>query len=229
MAFTAPFQTESLFSVDPGQTGFRAVTTYTLQQGYALFDLPRFEGFYRFHNDIEVDIAIPVELSIGSSTYYNYGSTTVVLNYRIHDSSNESWIPSIGVGPQLSFPSALGDHHIGTSYMHGYLPLIAEKDFGPWNAVGNLAVGINPGSGEKSYGFAGASLTREITQPLRLGAELYYQSSPQTGLKDVVAFNVGGKLKLGNNQQLYFAVGRGLVNGANADRFHTYFAYQINF
>ena len=70
--FAAPFETESIFSVNPGQIGLRMVTTYEHQQDDVSMNLPKLEGLYRFSENAELDVSVPVELDIESGPHYAF-------------------------------------------------------------------------------------------------------------------------------------------------------------
>jgi hypothetical protein len=228
--FAAPFETEGTFNAsEPGQAGMRDVITYHDEKGQRSITIPDLEGFYRFSDDMEIDVSVPFVVgseSGGTGTTYALGSVALEFDWRLFKPGKDSWLPKIGIAPEIDLPSGAPRFGIGTGYVHAYLPLIFEESVGGWSLVQNVAAGINPGAGNRNYAFVGASASHPVTDSLSLGGELYYQGSESRGLKDQVSFTVGGKYEFGNHERVYFGIGRGIVNGDNANRLSTYLAYQ---
>ncbi len=228
----APFETDDIFSTsDVGETLLRNIVTYSQDAETRSLTLPRFDVAHRFGKDIELGFSLPFELvrQTGGGTHYAFSSSSIAVAYRIHKGSDESWAPSIGIAPQLGFPSAAPQHDIGTGQVHAYLPLIVEKEFGKWSIFSNAAYGINPGAGNRNYWFLGTAATREITDDITVGGEIYHRSSTSTGKPDTTGFNIGMKYDTAKNQALYVSVGRALQNPIRTNQVSTYFAYQLSF
>jgi hypothetical protein len=232
LAFQAPFQTESTFSVDdPGDAAIRAIGSYWQRENNIQTRLPQLQGLYRVSKTLEIDVSVPFQTDTQPSTgtHYALGSSSIEVCYRFFKPEDKSWLPSFGTCPQVYIPSAAPQYGIGTGYVHGYLPLIIEKDIGKWSLVGNVAVGINPGDGNRDYLFIGQSVTRELTEDWSIGGDIYFESSKSEGRKDTAAMELGAKYSIDKKQNIYLSVGRAFLNPENTDEFHSYFVYQITF
>lgn len=230
LAFQAPFQTTSTFSVDnPGDFGFRAIGTDLQRQGENQASLPELEVMYRISKSFEIDVGVPFQTDTQEGLHYALGSVRASFDYRFFDPPDKSWLPSLSVAPQILLPSAAPEYGIGTGYVHAFLPLIIEKDIGNWSLVGNVAYEINPGDGNRDYVFIGASATHPITDDWSLGGDIYYQSSTSIGTKDTVGVEVGAKYNLGKKENLYFAIGTAVLNTVNTNEVNTFLGYQITF
>ncbi len=226
-AFSAPFQAESIFSVDTEEIGLRLVSEGTLRESGGEATLPGFQAIYRFVSFLELELSLPLELRsrTGSSTRYGLASASVGLSVRPYQARGESWLPSLGVSPKLQFPSPCG---VGSEHVRAYFPIIVEKKLGAWSALANLALGLDPEPGNRHTVFVGAILTRPVSDSFGLGAELFFRSSSSVEAPSVLGFNLGAKYQSGR-QALYASLGRGLRNARRTNRFSAYLAYQISF
>ncbi len=93
---------------------------------------------------------------------------------------------------------------------------------------------INPGLGNRNYGFSGVELQRQVTDKLMLGGEVFYQLSSMVGRGGSAGFNLGGVYDFTDHDHLLFSAGRGgiidAVDAAAATNPATYYvAYQWTF
>jgi hypothetical protein len=218
-AFAAPFQTETPFDSNPGQGAERFTTQYETRQGKTTVYLPEIETSYRFTDDFSLAVEFPFErVTEGGAPYYGYGSTAVTMAYRFYKEQAGSWVPSIAIAPELDLPAPASQQGLGTGYLHAYIPLSFETNFGSWAALWNLAAGINPGPQNRNYAFAGFELARPVTNNILVGGELFYRSPKSTGLKNLLGFSVGVKYSVAKGQDLYASIGRGLINARSTDQ-----------
>ena len=88
---------------------------------------------------------------------------------------------------------------------------------------------INPGIGNKNYGFFGAALWRKVSDQLNVGVEVFHQTSPANGVKDSSGVNVGAIYDFSENWHLLTSVGTGVQNRSTTNQFSYYLAAQLTF
>jgi hypothetical protein len=110
-----------------------------------------------------------------------------------------------------------------------FLPVWLQKDFDPWTVYGGGGYWINPGEGNKNYGFFGVALWRKVTDRLNLGVEVFHQTSPADGVPDSTGFNIGATYDFSENWHVLASAGRGLQNTSATNQFSYYLALQLTF
>lgn len=188
------------------------------------------ELLYRFNSNGEFDIALPFELKHQSNgaSFYNFGSAAFDLNLRLYESSDTSWLPSLGIGPEIHFPSA-GSPEIGSSYFQTYIPIIIEEDIGQWSLLSNIAYGVNPGNNNSNYWFAGGVITYRIFDYWDVGSEVYYRSRQSNANPEVIGFNMGTKIKFQKGSILYFSAGQAFDRVDQNNLISLFLGFQLQF
>jgi hypothetical protein len=113
--------------------------------------------------------------------------------------------------------------------MQVFLPIWLQKDFGPWSAYGGGGYWINPGAGNKNYGFLGAALWRKVNDRLNLGAEVFHQTSPSAEVKESTGLDVGVIYDLSEHWHLLGSAGTGIQSRRETNRFSYYIAVSLTF
>lgn len=106
------------------------------------------------------------------------GDAELAAKYRFLHQSNGSWTPDVALFPRLFVPT--GGRAFGTGHASLFLPLWAEKDFGPWSVFGGGGWQLNPGSGQRDFWQGGVAISRAIGKRGSLGAEVYAQTRDTT-------------------------------------------------
>lgn len=173
--------------------------------------------------DLQLTAVLPLAYDAGGRT--GLGNVELAAKYKfLHQ--DDAGI-DLAVFPRLFLPSAtraLGDDH--PAY---FLPLWAEKDFGPWSFFGGGGCTLNRGGASQDFCEGGMAVTREILDGLRLGLELYHAGADTRGGK--VATSLGGGLTydLGETYHLLAYWGPGLENRAETGRYNWYAAWLFTF
>jgi hypothetical protein len=107
-----------------------------------------------------------------------------------------------------------------------FIPLWIQKSWGPWTTYGGGGYWINPGTGNRDYGFVGWEIQRDITKQFTLGAEIFHQTASTVGGDSHTGFNIGTIINITDNHHILFSSGRD-IDGSN--RFSFYVAYQLTF
>jgi hypothetical protein len=192
---------------------------------------PGLEVNYGAAPNLQLHLLTPLALDrpSGGPTAFGFGDVELGAKYRFIEESKDSWRPQVGVFPLVELPTGDERRGLGGGHTRVFLPVWLQKSQGDWLTYGGGGYWINPGPGNRNYWFAGWLLQRQITKPLALGAEVFYQTADTIGGKDSAGFNVGGVYDLSDRYHLLFSVGRGLKNATAADRLSYYAAFQYTF
>ncbi len=120
------------------------------------------------------------------------GNLTLDAKYRFSDGREDSWRPSLGVLPFVTFPVAHAPH--GTNIPDFGLIGIASFDFPLGLSLdANLGVGgkAQRPQGYLAQGFASAALGLDIGERWSIFGEVFYSSAAERGARGSVGFDAG--------------------------------------
>ena len=133
-------------------------------------------------------------------------------------------MPQVGTFPQLEVPTGDVDRGLGTGRLHAFLPLWAQKSFGPWTIYGGGGYGINPGQGNRDWTFFGLVTQCQVRKDILIGAEVFHHTAMQDGDQDDTAFNLGTVIDFNDPYHLLLSAGRSIDGPTD---FQVYAAFQI--
>lgn len=195
--------------------------------------LPHFEFNYGIIPDVQLHLLFPMAYahSKGGPSAYGPGDTEVGVKYRfIHESDT---MPQVGIFPIVHVPTGDSERDLGSGHVPVFLPLWAQKSWGPWTTYGGGGYWINPGAGNRNFWQAGWLLQREIVKSLTLGAEIFYFSKDTQEGGEVVGYNIGGIWDLSEQHHILFSAGDDIAGDREAHahwrRFSAYLGYQWTF
>jgi len=227
----APFRTD-----DPEIVDFGHFELDLFSQGTKTSDgwsgmLPGFEANYGLLPNVELHalILLGYTAPVGGRTGFAPGDIELGVKYRFITPGEDDWFPQVAFYPLVEIPG--GNQKLGFSTGHAqfFLPIWLQKDFDPWTVYGGGGYWINPGSGNRNYGFVGIALWRKITEEFSLGVEVFHQTSPADGVKDSTGFNVGATYDISENWHLLVSAGSGLRNRSSTNQFSYYAGLQLTF
>jgi hypothetical protein len=197
-------------------------------------------GWSGAHAQIEVNYgAIPnlqlhliaplaYDASAQGGRHYGYGDTEVGAKYRFVQETAS--IPQVGVFPLLEIPTGSANHNLGGDHVQAFLPLWLQKSWGEkgrqWTAYGGGGYHINPGAGNRDWGYLGAVLQRQLLENVLIGGEIYHHTPTKIDERADTAFNLGTVIDFGEHHHLLFSAGRS-IDGPT--EFQAYVAYQLTF
>lgn len=225
----APFVTD-----DPGTAEHFEITLavqYTRIARESMGEAPSLEVNYAARENVELHALFRLAFDhvSGERTQWGYGDTELGIKYRFLDQDNEGWLPAAAFFPLVLLPTGDEDRGLGTGHTRGFIPLWLGRDFGKWSTFGGGGYWINPGDGNRNYWFAGLGITRQVTDDLKLGGEVFYITRTETDGKDAPGFNLGAVYDISDQHHILFSAGRGLRNASETNEFSTYIAYQLTF
>jgi hypothetical protein len=187
-------------------------------------NIAEFELDYGLFEGIEIGIAAPVITIIRAPAtsprrVFGPGDTSLLVKYNFHREREGSWLPALTVNLSVELPTGDIDRQLGSGQIDVWLNGIAQKSLsnkttlrlnGGIFFVGDLAAGA---IGLRTRGrvlTGGASVVREFTPKLQLGAEVTGARSPQFNLsRGQLQMMIGGNYALKSGLSIDF----GLIAG----------------
>ena len=221
-----PFITDDPETVEYQHGEFYIASQYANNKDGKAGTLPHFEFNYGVIPDVQLHLLVPLAFvhPDGGPTNYGLGDTEVGVKYRfIHESETT---PQIGIFPIVHVPTGDSDLGLGSGHVPMFLPIWAQKSWGPWTTYGGGGYWINPGGDNKNFWQLGWLGQREITKALTLGAEIFYFGKDTDDGRDRTGYNIGGIFNLSENHHILFSAGSDI---AGDNRFSAYLGYQWTF
>jgi hypothetical protein len=187
-------------------------------------DAPHFEGNYGAAPGLQLHLIVPLGYARpdGGPTTWGLGDVELGAKYRFVEETDGR--PQVGAFPLVELPSGDAGRGLGAGHVRAFLPVWAQKTFGAVTTYGGGGYWINPGAGNRDYGFAGWQLQVHATSAVSPGVEIYYQSKSTDAGRAQVHFNAGLILDLSEESHVLVSAGRA-VHGC--DCAHAYVAYLL--
>ena len=193
--------------------------------------LPGFEFNYGILPDVQLSVTAPFEYSraTGEGSQLGYGDTEIAVKYRFIQEDESGWRPQVSFYPSLELPTADTAEEEDESHTRTFLPLWAQKSWGPWTTFGGGGYWINPGAENRDYWFFGWALVRKITENFSFGGEIFHQTADTVESTASSGFNLGGIYDFNEKHHLVFSAGRGIGHASGTNKFSYYVGYEVTF
>jgi len=187
---------------------------------------PHLEVNYGAISNLQLHLITPLayDAPAHGTRQYGYGDTEVGVKYRFIQEADLS--PQVGLFPLLEIPTGSANGDLGSGHVQAFLPIWLQKGFGPWTVYGGAGYGINPGIGDRNWGYGGLVAQCQISKSILLGAEVYHRTAMQIGMQADTAFNLGAVIDFSYRHHLLFSAGRSITGRTD---FQAYIAYQFTF
>lgn len=152
---------------------------------------PIFDINYGFRDAIQLKYEMPI-LNVktnGVSNETGLGDAKAGVKWRFLEEKGRR--PQLATYPAINVPTGSESRGLGSGAVVYFLPLIAEKSWGPWTAYANVGWVIQPASENSDYRYYGATLTRETMKTLKIGAEIYGNGTTTPGSVRSAGWNAG--------------------------------------
>jgi hypothetical protein len=149
---------------------------------------------YGAAKDLQLTAILPADYSENGGWRTGAGNLQLSAKYRFLHQAEGSWIPDVAIFPAVSLPTAA--RGFGSPHATLFLPVWAQKDFGPWSTFGGAGLTLNPGPGNRNYWLTGWAVSRKVNDRLSLGAEIYHQTADTDGARAFTAVGVGATWQL---------------------------------
>lgn len=226
-----PFRTD-----DPETVDYQHFEVIPSLQGTKAFGgwaaaLPAVEANYGALPNLQLHVAISQGFvaPAGGRTGAALGNLELAVKYRFVAPGENDWFPQVAFYPAVEVPTGNQKFGLGTGHTQVFLPLWLQKDFEPWTVYGGGGYWINPGFGNKNFGFVGIALWRKMTEALNLGVEVFHQTAAVEGEPGMTGFDVGATYDLSEHWHLLASAGTGLQNRPATNQFSYYLGLQWTF
>jgi hypothetical protein len=164
--------------------------------------------------NVQLTAVLPLAYSARDYSLKDFkaGSGVIELAAKIklfHQSESGGGL-DLAVFPRLFVPT---DSNFGPAKINLFLPVWVGKDVGKWSVFGGGGYDINPGPEGRNYWQGGIAITRELSEKVSLGAELWRQGADAPGGPGTTTFNVGATYRLTKHWSLIGSVGPTFIDG----------------
>jgi len=221
-----PFRTDDPEPVELKNWEVYLASQYADNRDGLAYTAPHMEINYGIFPNFQFHVILPAEYvkPAGQPSHYGYGDTELGLKWKFYENEAEHFL--IGMFPLLEVPTGDKTKGLGNGQPQFFMPVWLQKSWGAWTTYGGGGYWVNPGTGNRDYGFVGWEIQREITKQLTLGAEIFHQTASAVDGDSSTGFNIGTIINITDNHHILFSSGRDL-DGPN--RFSFYIAYQLTF
>jgi len=187
---------------------------------------PHFELNYGVITNVQLHLIAPLAYNAPNDgpVQYGYGDTELGVKFRFWQQT--STLPEAAIFPLLEVPCGNGERGLGSSRCQALLPIWLQKDVGKWTIYGGGGCWINPGAGNRNWGFFGAVLQYQVRDNVLIGGEINHSTPAEIGGRDDTAFNIGTVIDFSEHQHLLFSAGRSIDGPTD---FQCYIAWQFTF
>lgn len=176
---------------------------------------------YGLAPNLQFTFVAPIEIEHGPHGLHGMGDIELGVGYRVVEQREGSWVPDIAIKPTITLPTA--QHDLGLHRVGGFISAWASKDIGDWSMFGGGGYGINPGAGNKDFALAGFALTRQVSEEVNLGVEVYHQSADVVGGPSITRAALGATWQFDEKVALIFSGGPGLNRPRETGRYAFFF------
>jgi len=219
-----PYVTDDPEPTDPGHweiydfvSGARAEGRATGQAGLDIN--------YGGARNLQLTLVLPADYQTGVAA--GLGEVELAAKYRFLRQAPGSWLPDMAFFPRLITPTA--PRRLGGGQTGAFLPLWAEKDFGPWSVFGGGGYDINPGPGNRDFWQGGLTVTRAVAGRWSLGVEVYHQTAMTIGGAGFTGLNAGMIYRISKYWSFLTAAGPGVQNPRQGGQFDVYLALEATY
>jgi hypothetical protein len=217
-----PYLTDDAEPTDPGHWEIYNFVTATETPG----DFAGEGGLdlnYGAAKDLQLTAVIPAGFDNGD---VGAGVIELAAKYKFLHQSQGGWMPDVAFFPRIFAPTGARFDAVRPGL---FLPLWAEKDWGPWSLFGGGGLQINPGAGQRNFWQTGVALSRSFGDRVSVGAEVFHQTATARDGRDFTAVDVGATYKLSPHWTLMGSLGPGVQNAREEGQYTFYAALEATY
>jgi hypothetical protein len=189
-----------------------------------------FEGVLETEIDYGAAPGVQLTLDFGSAYvhgarcwHWGLGDVRASLKYRFYDDDSGFQVAAF---PGLTMPT--GAQGISAGRVTAFMPIWAQKDWGPWSLFGGGGYALNPGSGNRDYWTGGLAVTRQVNDGLLMGVELQRQGADTIGGAGSTSAGVGAIVHVVGPLSFHISGGPTWSDGGG-EGFHAFTALALDF
>lgn len=225
-AATVAFAGPPYVTDDPEPTELGHYETYLFTTGASARDAKEGSAGIDFNYgaapDLQLTAVFPFAWSEpdGASSDTGLGNVELATKYKfLHQSDigvDVAFFPRVFLPAESSAP---GERH--TSLL---LPLWIGHEAGAWSTFGGGGCVIDHGDGARNFCTMGWALTRQVTDRLQIGGEIYHETADSRGGKASTGLGIGATYDLDDHFHVMASVGPGIQNAADTSQVYWYTA-----
>ncbi len=219
-----PYVTDDPEPVEFRHWEFYLASQHFIARDFATGTAPHVEVNYGAWPGLQLHLLAPLVYARASGGPTFYGVGDIELGAKVRFVDEGPWRPMVGTFPMFELPTGDAARGLGTGHLHVLIPLWLQKSFGPWTSYGGGGLWVDPGKGNRNYGYFGWLLQRRLSQLATLGTEIFYTTPDQVGGSANLRFNLGLVVDFTEHHHLLFSAGRSIVGNTV---FQGYLAYQM--
>lgn len=182
---------------------------------------------YGEFKDLQLTLVVPLSYERSAGTRVGLGDLELAAKYKLVRQKEGTWLPDVAVFPRVFLPTS--GRGFGADRASLFLPIWAQKDLGKWSVFGGGGYDINPGPGKRNFWLTGVAATRQISERLSLGAEVYHQTPDAEDAKPFTGLNFGMSYRLNPHWSLLASGGPGVQNSREQGQYSAYLALLANY
>lgn len=199
----------------PEWHGWEINIPFTLErtQDKLEMQMPLFDINYGFKPNVQLKVEFPFLYThpVDGGQEFGLGDTLVGIKWRFIEEGR--WRPQLAFYPQTILPTGDSKRGLGEGKPSYLIPLVGQKSWDQWTLYGNMGYTVQTAEDSRNFWYSGIVITRNISERLKLGGELFGNSKKEANGQSEIAFNFGGELLLTDRYRLLFSAGRSLRDG----------------
>jgi hypothetical protein len=165
---------------------------------------------YGAARDQQLTAVFPLGWQAGQDGATGPADLEIGAKYRLLHQDEHGLMPDVAVFPRVTLPT--GDRRFGAGRASLLLPVWLQRDYGEWSVFGGGGYDVNPGQDQRNFWTSGLAVTRQLSERLQLGGEIYHRSASQRGGKAFTGLNLGAIYKVTDHWSLLTSGGPGVQN-----------------
>ncbi len=219
-----PFKTDDPEPVDLGHLELYLFSLGDRISGATSGLGPAVEFNYGILKDTQFHVIVPYAFNRPPDAPAEGGMGDIEVGIKYRFISESGTRPQIGTFPLVEIPSGNAAKGLGAGHTQIYLPVWAQKSWGPWTTYGGYGWWRNPGAGNRNWNYLGWLVQRDLGKHLTLGAEATYNTAVVVGGRGSTGFDAGGQVNLSEKHHILFSLGHSVAGERQA---HFYVGYQL--
>jgi hypothetical protein len=232
LATTAPaIAGPPYLSDDPEPTDYRHFEIYTFNSGVVTSSDTSGETGIDFNYggapNLQLTATIPLAFDAPSDGPFVGGPGNVEFAAKYRFLTQQDFGLDVAVFPRVFLPSA--SSNVGDQHASLLLPIWVEKDWDKWSAFGGGGCEYNHAWDSQNFCLMGAVLTRQVSDTLQLGVEVFHQTPNVPGGAPTTSLGIGARYDLSENLHLLGCLNRTVQNAQQTDQFTWYASVLFTF
>lgn len=163
----------------------------------------------------------------GGNAQSGFDNTEIGVKYRFVHLENNGTEFMLGIYPMLQLPTGDGKLGAASGKTQVFLPVWGQVNYGKWTLYGGTGYRLNHYSLATNSWFLGATALYTLSDNLKIGGELFRESTTIKGDQHSSGFNLGGIYNFSKDYGLLFSAGHALNNVAETNKLSAFFALQV--